>query len=719
MSQLRNSWLTLPAMILVAGLTVPSKVKSADGFPPADQETHVSAEAVKLFAAYVHDLVESGAVVGAETHVIVDGKTVLHEAHGWADREARERLQKNAVFCVRSMTKPLGGTAIQILIDEGKLQANQPAAGLLPSFNRDDKAEITIKHLLEHRSGLPFSAIDGPTSKYKSLGDVARGAAAAKLQFKPGEDFQYSDAGSDTLGAVIESVTGNATTSFIRRRVLQPLGMRESMLLISDSDGLRARVPSAYSGGPGGWQRHWRRTDPPILSLFLTSQGLFCTTTDYARFLHLWMNDGQFQGKRLLTAAAIARGLSPVSPMREYPSGFVGAELFYGQQWMVWRDRESGELFAFGHNGSDGTHAWAFPEQKMVVLFFTQSRGTTAGVDLEPVIDQLLIRGDVDGYRRAKTAREMARKQLARLEGIYWDEGADDGYYVIKAEEEKLFVERPGRLRMEASPGRKPGEFTIAGGSLRLNFEPGEPRAPAVVMTSFSGSERQVRHQPSDDLPSLEKVLAQVAAAHGMANLQHVGVIQLDGSMRAGLLGRKGRIQQWFDSTRLRSEVRFGETVATVVVDGQQAAASEGGPLKPLDGAMGRQEVVGHPAIHYGQWRRGYQQLQVLRRIERDGKHHLLIRAANKNTPTTTLIVDAESGRLIGEQGLVFVAGAGVLGVETQYDDFRSVAGLQLPMRIESKFANPLLGKVVIQFDKVTTGLEPGERFKLPSGEPQ
>ncbi|MCR9291577.1 MAG: beta-lactamase family protein [bacterium] len=700
-------------LLWIVGTTSAASLSMAQPYPSQtepSQPDRIPNEALELLRQHMQELVEQREVVGCELHILQAGETLLHEAFGWADLQEQRPLEVNSVFCVRSMTKPLVGTAIQLLIEDGELALEQPVAEILPEFDVPDKRSITVEQLLTHSSGLPFSTFQRPLSEYATIRDVAVEAAGAKLVFPPGTGFQYSDAGSDTLGAVVAAVAGESPEVFIERRILEPLQLVDTFTLLGDQETLRMRIPSAYSGGAGNWQRHWHNRDAPIFPLFLTSQSLYSTTTDYARFLQLWIARGVYQGKQLLTAAAVARGLQPGRRIDGYRTGFEGLELSYGQQWMIYSDGDQPVIF--GHNGSDGTHAWAWPDRDLIVLFFTQSRGTTAGVELEATLDRLLIQHDVEGYRADAQARRETRASLGRYEGLYWDQDAETAYYLLYLQDEQLVFERPGRIRSVAKPQAKANQFLVAG-SVQLAFEEGDP-APAVVITSGQRTERQVRHVNDPTLPSANEIRSQVAKSHGIHKLDEAGIVKLSGTVKMGPLGFTSKIHQWFDSQRLRTEIHGWASNTVIVIRGDQVGVSQNGAVFELQtGAVRAQEILGHPSIHYGEWSKVFQNVEVLKRYSENQKERLLLRAEPAGLPGSSMVVDAESGLIVAEQSLQFVPGAGFIGAEFSYADFRDVAGMQLPFRVESKFMNPLIGSVVIQFDEVEVGVEDTRLFEL------
>lgn len=424
---------------------------------------------------------------------------------------------------------------------------------------------------MAHTSGLPLTAIRRPLTEYKSIRSVAADAAKTGIDFKPGTKFQYSDAGSDTLGAIIASVTSAPPEDFIVRRIIEPLRMQNALVDIAIANGKDSRersLPSAYSGGSGNWQRHWQQSDSPIYPLFLTSQSLYCATTDYAQFLTLWMDGGVAQGR-----------------------------------------------------GSAS-------DQKTLPL-----------------------------------------------------------------------AERPGRARLVTKPQGEPGKFTLPG--LELEFESSdEPFAPAVIMKSARQSERQRRHAPDDSLPKIDEVIRKVRKAHGIDQLKEAGVVKLIGTMKTGIFGRKGKLQYWFDDAQSRIEIEIGSSKTTVITDGDKVfVSSGGGPFKALEGAAGQQETLGHPTIHYGGWRKGYNTLDVLRQVKLGEKEYLLVRVKTPSLPGSTILVDAETGLINGVKQLQFIPGMGFVGMANQYSDFREVGGTTLPFQLQTRCVSPLIGNSTIQFE--------------------
>ena len=369
----------------------------ASAFPDAaPAEVGLDPEALARLGAKVQAFVDEGEIVGAELVVVAKHRTAYRATFGWEDLEKKTAMPPCGIFCVRSMTKPVCGTAIQLLVDRGELSLDDKIAQYFHSFDHDDAAQITVRHLLTHTGGLPMSQFLGrrPLQDAKDLPDIADVAGEFGPKTKPGEVFNYSDDGSDTLGALVEQLSGKTLDRFLAEELFDPLAMRDTIGVLKDGDPRLPRVHGLYIGGAENWTRYWEPGKPPIFKFLMASQSLYASIDDYARFLALWMDGGAAGGKRLLSKEAVERALVPGPAMLGSPIGFRGWKLFYGQLWMVYVDpkRAPGkQVVAFGHNGSDGTFAYAFPERDLMVFYFTQSRQQRTGETFEQTLQETLL----------------------------------------------------------------------------------------------------------------------------------------------------------------------------------------------------------------------------------------------------------------------------------------------------------------------------------------
>jgi CubicO group peptidase (beta-lactamase class C family) len=195
-------------------------------------------------AAALRPFVEHGTLAGAVTLVASRDKLLGLETVGYADVAAKAPMRADNLFWIASMSKPITASALMILVDEGKVRLDDPVEKYLPEFKgqmvvaekTDDRVvlrkpghPITVRNILSHTSGLPFaSAMEQPTLDLLTLRDAARSYAMTPLQFEPDTRYQYSNAGINTAGRIIEVVSGMPYEDFMDRRLFRPLGMLDT-----------------------------------------------------------------------------------------------------------------------------------------------------------------------------------------------------------------------------------------------------------------------------------------------------------------------------------------------------------------------------------------------------------------------------------------------------------------------------------------------------------
>jgi CubicO group peptidase (beta-lactamase class C family) len=302
---------------------------------------------------------------GAVLMVARHGTIVLHEALGWRHHGYRLPMEKDTMFRMASNTKPVVATAVMILQQDGKLKVEDRAGEHVPSFDTYRSREITIAELLSHTSGLrigpifyPFDKAEPPTLQ----GAVAKFGEEGPVE-TPGRTFSYSNAGFNTLGAIIEKASGLPLEAFLKSRIYDPLGMTDS--LNHEDPAKLARMATVYRGtqvdGKVEWTQGFVPDDPPDFPVIRASGGLISTAMDYGRFLQMFLNGGTYGGARVLTPESIAAMTAPHAD--------AGKDGAYGYGWFV----AAGGVY--WHSGSDGTYAWVDPAHDLFGLVFTQSPG--------------------------------------------------------------------------------------------------------------------------------------------------------------------------------------------------------------------------------------------------------------------------------------------------------------------------------------------------------
>jgi len=337
-----------------------------DPFPTASPESQgVEPSVLGALTGLVEEWVEEDRIVGAELLVIKNGRAILHRPFGLRDREQQLVMERNTVFNIRSMTKPLVGMAILMLVEDGQLSLEDRVATVLPAFRHDGAARITVDQLLTHRSGLPVSLAFDPGNRGQNLHELAAVIGAAGPESEPGTRFNYSDAGANVLAALVEEVSGLTLDEFLRSRVFGPLHMDDTDFLTQVSGrGLpMERIATLYGGASGAWQRFWGPDEDPVYAFPMGSQSVFTTPVDYARLFLVWLDRGLFAGRAVLSEESIRRILTPLSLMtligseQPYPTAFPGLEVWHGRMALLFRSPDSPAdvpPVAFGYAGSDG-----------------------------------------------------------------------------------------------------------------------------------------------------------------------------------------------------------------------------------------------------------------------------------------------------------------------------------------------------------------------------
>src|SRR5947208_881157 len=279
--------------------------------------------------AAMQEMIAKNEIAGAVTVVVTKDKLVHLESTGFADVAAKRPMTPDTLFWIASMTKPITGTAILMLQDEGKLNVADPVANYLPGFANlktpsGKPANLTITQILTHTSGLG-EASGSDAQKAKTLADLVPLWLAAPMQYEPGEKWKYTQSGINAAARIVEVVSGMTFDVFLHKRLFDPLGMRHTTFYLTDD--LRKQLATAYAktNATGALEavpprpEFGPRDRPPQ-----GNGGLYSTGPDYARFCQMLLSGGRFGGRRYLSAAAVKFLSTPQTG--EMPTGFFQNE---------------------------------------------------------------------------------------------------------------------------------------------------------------------------------------------------------------------------------------------------------------------------------------------------------------------------------------------------------------------------------------------------------
>ena len=460
----------------VNALSVSLCIGGALAQPAAVEAPAIDAGALQALSEAAAGFVEIGSAVGSELLVIQGGEVLLHEAYGLADRESKRPWDTQTISNIRSMTKPITGAALQILIDRGKIALNDRVSEYLPGFDNDASRLITVRQVLTHRSGLPLTILETSVDEYPDLQTQANTAGEKGPEHEPDSKFWYSDIGTDVVGALVEVVSGERLDEFVQRELLTPLGMNDSFYGVDADDERLLRVGSLYIGGAKSWTRFWSNEEDPFYPFPWGSQTIYSTPLDYAKFLQMF-TDGGFAGEtRILSDAAIERILTPVSEMgmlgsdERFPTELTGLGSYYGQMMVLYcpdGEPEKG-MRVFGHSGSDGTIAWAWPDRDLIIQYYTQSRGGLSTLRLEADVNRLIINpGETESEEIPERYREFLGTYMANFAAF------ENEAFEVLVKNGKLHLDIPSQLVFELVDAGDDGlwAFKIAPEQIQIEFE--------------------------------------------------------------------------------------------------------------------------------------------------------------------------------------------------------------------------------------------------------
>jgi CubicO group peptidase (beta-lactamase class C family) len=413
---------------------LPAQTKSIKKSPLLTEATPesvgVSSERLARIDRMCEEAIQNGEVPGMVALVARNGKIVYHKAFGSADNAANRPLKRDDIFRIASQTKAITATAVMILWEEGRFQLDDPISKYIPEFKNPKilktfryqdtsytsepaRREITIRHLLTHTSGIGYGVIDGDerfkmiykkagiTDLYSteniSIEESVKKLAMLPLHHEPGEKYTYSE-GLDVLGYFIEVVSGVPFDEFLRRRLLEPLGMNDTYFYLPPAKA--TRLVAVQKPENGTWLRFpvtFYDPDYPIKGArkFLSGgAGLCSTAKDYATFLQMYLNNGELNGVRILSRTTVQAIMG-----NQTGNLFGGESSDYGLAFGILTEKGQAD----GGKGSAGTFDWggyfntqyfADPKEKIVGILLKQTQRTT--VDNTAWKFRLLVGQSVD-----------------------------------------------------------------------------------------------------------------------------------------------------------------------------------------------------------------------------------------------------------------------------------------------------------------------------------
>ena len=355
---------------------------------------------------YLNDTyVDDGKYVGTMTLVSRKGEVAYLDSLGFMDRENKRPMQEDAIFRIYSMSKAITSIAIMQLYEKSKFRLDDPVywyipswknlrvyqSGVYPNFltSRPER-HMTIRDLLTHMSGLTYdfmykSNVDAAYRKTKvqqaeTLEEFIEILSTLPLEFSPGNKWNYS-VSTDVLGYLVEVISGMKLEEYFKTNIFEPLNMEDTSFSCPQEK--VDRLASLYEHVPNGEPR---LLEIPFLNTKMASGGggLFSTMADYHNFCSMLLNQGEFNGKRLIGRKTLElmtvnhlpnnQDLTEMSEsaFSETPYAGVGFGLGFSVMLDPAKSQTTSDIGEYGWGGAASTVFMINPKEDMFIIFLTQ-----------------------------------------------------------------------------------------------------------------------------------------------------------------------------------------------------------------------------------------------------------------------------------------------------------------------------------------------------------
>ncbi len=384
-----------------------------------------STERLKRIDREMNDWVQKGWMNGGVAMILHHGKIAYYNAAGFDDLNTKTAMKKDGIFRIASQTKAITSVAMMILFEEGKFLLDDAVSKYIPAFRKQQvldkfnvadttyttvpaKKEITIRELFTHTSGLGYAQIGSKEAnaiyaknnltagigvQHDKLLDAMKRLGKLPLMHQPGEKWTYG-LNSDLLGCLVEVISGMTLNDFFRTKIFEPLGMKDThfympvgkasrLVNLYKEDSLGKLVKAEANMLNGSTVSNY----PLVNSTYYSGgAGLSSTIYDYAIFLQMLLNDGVYNGNRILS-----RNTVRIMTMNQIGELSVRGDDKFGLGFQIVTEKSSGRTPAqpgtYSWGGAFATSYWVDPKEKIVMLFYRQLQSSTHGDVVEKFRD--------------------------------------------------------------------------------------------------------------------------------------------------------------------------------------------------------------------------------------------------------------------------------------------------------------------------------------------
>jgi CubicO group peptidase (beta-lactamase class C family) len=342
-------------------------------------------------------------IPGAVVLIARNGKIVYHKAYGYADVESKTALKKDNIFRIASQSKAITSLAVMTLWEDGKFGLDDPISRYIPEFKNPKvlvslnwkdttytttpaKSEITIRQLLTHTSGIDYAGIG--TQEFKAifakagvpsgignddmiLAEKMKIVGGLPLKNHPGEAYLYG-LNIDVLGYLVEVLSGMPFDQYLKTKIFQPLGMNDTYFYLPKEK--HSRLVSLYETKDNVISKVTGKVFDNVNPMYPTLEGkyhsggagLSSTAEDYAKFLQMFLNKGEYNGVRILSRKTVELMLTPQlqAPITTQMGLGFGLETDKNDHISAF------SLGSFSWGGAFNTQYWADPKEKLVGIIY-------------------------------------------------------------------------------------------------------------------------------------------------------------------------------------------------------------------------------------------------------------------------------------------------------------------------------------------------------------
>jgi CubicO group peptidase (beta-lactamase class C family) len=393
------------------------------------EDVGLSTDRLKRVGELMQRQIAAKTFPGAVTLVARHGRIAHFETHGLMDIESKKPMQKDAIFRIMSMTKPVVGVAILMMIEDGRVRLTDPVSRFIPELkdlpvvvlNTDGRVapapsgsfaaptpgrtvpsdrDVSVRDLLTHTSGLMSGGASAASTAEmmpkagETLAQVMPRLKNVALDFQPGTRWAYSPQfGFDVLVRVVEVASGMPFDQFARQRIFEPLGMKDTSFNVADGN---PRLATLYQQSSTGLRK---AANPAFMNgpYFSGGGGLFSTAEDYLQFALMLLNRGQLDGKRLLGTKSVDMMASVFAP-DTLPGRSPGEG--FGLSVRVIENPAARNTYlskeSFGWSGAFNTHFVIDPTERIVAVFMSQIVGLASRGELRDDLETAVMQSIVD-----------------------------------------------------------------------------------------------------------------------------------------------------------------------------------------------------------------------------------------------------------------------------------------------------------------------------------